>query len=123
MRKMLLQKCKLFEKVNGWLLKEENLSRQAEKNYWFDAVSKTNNRLFEECIARGAPFESVLENAIRLMSVLYLSRLKGGSKQMHILLGTKNYIRMKYFFNILTRKNYKFNLLNRDLIWKLGDAG
>ena len=122
MRKMLMQKCKLFEKVNGWLLKEKNLSRQAEKIYWFDAVSKTNSRLFEECIARGVPFESVLKNAIQLMSVLYRSRLKGGSKQIHALLGTRNYIRMKYFFNILAKKDYKFNVLNKDLIWKLGDA-
>ncbi len=121
MRKMLIQKCKLFEKVNGWLLQKENLSRRVEKNDWFDAMARTNNRLFDECMARGVPFESLLKNAIRLMGVLYQSELGGGLKQIHGLLGTRNYIRMKYFFKIITKKNYKPNLLNADLIWKLGN--
>ena len=102
MRKMLMQKCKLFEKVNGWLLKEKNLSRQAEKIYWFDAVSKTNSRLFEECIARGVPFRERSQKCYQLMSVLY--RHGKGIKTNTCFTWDRNYIRMKYFLIFWPRK-------------------
>jgi glycosyltransferase involved in cell wall biosynthesis len=118
--KMLLQKCKIFEKINAWLLKEENLSRYSTKWQWFVSAQLTNNRLFDECIARGITIENILPNTIRMTDWLFRKQIRGGGKAGHILIGTKNYIRLRYYLRIISQRDYKFNLINQSVLWRMG---
>ena len=121
-QKMLLQKCKVAEKVNSWLLKEENLSQQLNKWYWYEAASKANDRLLEECIAREVPLESNLKNTLQLFSMDFQSRLRGKSRERYDSLGIEQYLKMEHFRHARMDKTYRRNLLNKDSNWKLGDS-
>jgi glycosyltransferase involved in cell wall biosynthesis len=120
-KKMLIEKCKVFEKVNEWLLKEENLKQKIDKWYWYESIERTNDRLLEECLARGISLDGNLSNVMRLTDLFYQAKLVAEFKKRYNFLGIKNYIRLQYFQNVLTRKNYRYNLLSQDLIWKRGD--
>ncbi len=121
MESMFLQKCKVVEKVNGWLLKAENLSQYENKWYWFASALKANIKMFEESMARGMPFDNILMNALRMTDWLFHKQRNWCLKSLHKLIPIKKYIRVGYFLKIMFRRNYKFNLLNKDDLWKLGN--
>lgn len=119
--KMFIQKCKVIEKVNDWLLKKDNLSQRKVKWFWFSSALKTNIKLCEESIARGIYFESVLPIALRMTDRLLRTHWNLILRALHSIIGTNKYIRMRYVIKIIFKKNYKFNILNLENLWKLGE--
>ncbi len=121
-KEMFVEKCKVIEKVNIWLLNQINLSSYKERRYEIEATLKINKKLFEECLARRISFEDVLSNTLRVTDQLFRTQKSGIFKILYKLIGTKTYIRLLYFYNVLLKKNYKFNLLHIENLWKFGET-
>ncbi len=121
-KKMFIQKCKIIEKINTWLFREENFAQRMSKDYWFDSIAKINTKLIDEGMARRIPFKSVPQNVVHMMDLIFNQQLKGVFKLALKTIGTKNYLRLKYQIKILLKKNYKFDLVHGDRIWKLGEV-
>ncbi|MFC1510449.1 glycosyltransferase family 2 protein [Candidatus Omnitrophota bacterium] len=118
--RMFLQKCKLFEKINAWLIQEENLSFYSERMQEFMSIFRTNKRMIEECMLRGISRKTILPNALKMTSWLFRQHERKTSRIVHALVGTENCVRIGYWIRAAIKKNYKYELLNESALWRFG---
>ena len=110
---MFFQKIKIYEKIN-----HSFLAQAITFPFLIDSLLVINTKLLEECAARKMDPAEHLPYTMKMTERLYDLRLKGVLRLLYMRLGTRNYLKGRYLFRSLMKKDYRFNLLHHNYSWR-----
>lgn len=112
--KMFRMKCKIAEKLNGFLLPV----LQQLSNPRTEALLISNSKLFEGCYVRGLNPETLLPETLKCTQALFVKYKPGLKGIVARMAGFQNYIWLKHRLNCILKKNYAQSLLFDEIGWR-----
>lgn len=110
---MFFQKIKIYERVN-----ESFLTKKLSSFFLIESLLGINTRLLEECEARELNPLERMPFTLKMTDRLYDLNIKGVSRLIYKSTGIQHYLKVRFLFKSLIKKNYRSNLLQHNYSWR-----
>jgi len=110
---MFFQKIKIYEKLNRSFLAQKTASP-----FLIESLLAVNTKLLEECAAREMDPAGHLTYTMKMTDRIYDMHKKGVLKLLYKGIGIRNYLKARFLFKSLTKRNYRFDLLHHNYNWR-----